>query len=129
MLCLTCDKRSSCHTTCDEVEKALIPASSNDVPLVFFGEVREDNPKWNEDGWANIRFLNEKQALKQVLGPLMKMEQKARFLFIGRFYFGNSIDDLARIFKLRKRRIYGILKKAQSAMGRVSDSEDVQKPG
>jgi DNA-directed RNA polymerase specialized sigma24 family protein len=86
-----------------------------DKKLVFVREPKVVLEQKNSSVYET-KLLVEKEVLT-VLRPLFDLDEKTRLIFLGRHYFGMSIRKLARIFKLKKSRIYALLQDTQRSLG------------
>lgn len=130
-LCETCRKRTGCKEVCEKAE-SIIKDSDGDVNhLVFVNEPREYfNP---EDIAVFEPRLSDKEdfiaMFQRAFRPLAGVNWQTALVFIGKFYFDMSHDDLCDVFKLKRRRVYDILQRAQEGLAGVQIDEALPEPG
>jgi DNA-directed RNA polymerase specialized sigma subunit len=96
------------------------------IELVFVQEPKI-LPEYQDVSVYKVKFVEEKKVLS-ILRPLFKLDEKSRLIYIGRHYFGMSISNISKAFKVRKSRVYGILQYSQDIVGRIQKGETVFMP-
>lgn len=126
-VCNSCKDRDSCSGLCEEMEQYLNSGAKEDWRMVYVSEPRAQ-VDWKDSGIYEAKLAEEKSFLSLVLRPLFHVESRARLVYLAWYYFGMSVEDIGTVFKIKRRRVYDVLREAKDTLERVQNGEAVHQP-